>query len=47
MWFVEALISVETGEKERYEYLTEEQSRAIHSLYSDQGVAMVRSGQMS
>ena len=47
MWFVEALISVETGEKERYEYLTEEQSRAVHYMYSQKGVAMVQSGQMS
>jgi len=47
MWYVEALMNAETGETERYEYLTEEQSRAVHSMYSQQGVAMVQSGQMS
>ena len=46
MWYVEALINFQTGEKERYEGLTQEQSRAIHSEYSQRGVASVTSGRM-
>lgn len=46
MWYVEAIMNVNTGEKERYEGLTQEQSRAIHSEYSQRGVAQVTSGRM-
>ena len=30
MWYVEGIWNWNTGEKERYEGLTEEQSRAVH-----------------
>ena len=46
MWYVEAIVNWNTGEKERYEYLTQEQSRAVHSAYSQRGVAQVTSGRM-
>ncbi len=47
MWYVEAIINFTTGEKERYEGLTQLQSRAIHSDYSLRGVPSVRSGPMN
>ena len=46
MWYVEAIMNFATGEKERYEGLTQEQSRAVHAQYSEQGVAQVSSGRM-
>jgi len=46
MWYVEAVINYQTGERERYEGLTQEQSRVIHSQYSQRGVPMVSSGRM-
>ena len=46
MWYVEAVINYRTGETERWEGLTQEQSRAIHIEYSKQLVPMVSSGRM-
>jgi len=43
MWYVEARI----GENyERWEGLTQEQSKAIHCRYYDQGFGFIRSGRM-
>lgn len=44
MWYVEAQI----GDRfERWEGLTQEQSKEIHYRYYDEGCGFVRSGQMS
>ena len=43
MWYVEARIG---DEYERWEGLTQEQSREIHSRYSNGGFGFVRSGRM-
>lgn len=43
MWYVEAQIG---DEFERWEGLTQEQSREIHSRYSTSGCGLVRSGLM-
>ena len=44
MWYVEAQL----GDKfERWEGLTQEQSKAIHYRYYDEGCGYVRSGQMN
>ena len=45
MWYVEAKINIR-GEVEIWEGLTREQSREIHSQYSQSGAYMVRSGIM-
>ena len=45
MWYVEAKINV-GGNVEIWECLTREQSREIHSSYSQRGAYFVRSGIM-
>jgi hypothetical protein len=47
MWYVEGIWNWNTGEKERYEGLTEEQSRAVHQTMFASGFSMIRSGKMS
>lgn len=46
MWYVEILKSVVTGERVRYEFLTQEQARDIHRQAYPECYAMVRSGPM-
>lgn len=44
MWYVEAQI----GDRfERWEGLTQEQSKVVHLRYYDEGYGFVRSGQMN
>lgn len=46
MWYVEILVSAITGEKIRYEGLTQEQSRDVHRQMYVHRYPMVRSGLM-
>jgi hypothetical protein len=48
MWYFEAKFGgvLEDVTTERYEGLTEEQARSLHSVYYDKGAWQCRSGEM-
>jgi len=46
MWYVEGIYNWNTGEKERYEGLTEKQKADIHNRMWKEGYTFVRSGRM-
>lgn len=47
MWYVEAILDWRTKVKERWEGLTQEQSKELHNKYYNMGAPLVTSGRMN